>query len=515
MAAVAAVGGLAAAFAGTAGRDRRRVALHAEGRAWTRGELADAIAAATTTLREHWGVGYGDRVGYLGVNRSEELVLLFAVARLGAILVPLNTRLAIGELVGLVVHAGLRMLVVDAGHRAVGGAVLEGAAARSGDAAALRSIDDLGRDANDRDGRGDDRAAVDADTPVLLVYTSGTTGAPKGALHTHGGLLANVRASVAAHDLTEDDRVLTVLPLFHVGGLCIQTLPALIAGAGVVLQPRFEAGAWLAAIATMRPTLTLMVPATLRAALAHPDWSIADLSCLRVLMAGSSVIPRTLIDAVHAHGVPLGQIYGSTETGPVTIALKAADARRKPGRAGWPCVPDTVRVIDAAGNDVASDAVGEIVVRAPNVMRGYWREPPTAGFRDGWFATGDLGRRDADGCFEIVGRTRDLIISGGENVYPAEVEDALLSIEGVAEVAVIGVGDDRWGEVPAAFVVRRPGATGLDAAALRAACDGRLARYKQPKRIVFVTELPRNAMGKVQPQLLRERLEDERTTRDA
>ena len=496
---------LADAFEAIAAADPARIAIHADDRAWTRSDLQRAIVDADATLRTRWSVRRGDRVGYLGFNCVEELILLFALARMGAVLVPLNARLAAPELVHIVTHAQLSVLATDARHRDIGAAAVD--AMRGPDIGIrLQAIDELASPSGRVDERDDD--AIDADTPVLLVYTSGTTGAPKGALHTHRGLLANADASIVAHDLTCHDRVLTVLPLFHVGGLCIQTLPALLVGASVVLHARFEAKTWLDAIATMRPTLTLMVPATLRAAIGHGDWPDANLSCLRVLMTGSSTIPRTLIDAVHARDVPVGQIYGTTETGPVTVALKAGDARRKPGFAGWPCVPGSVRIVDDAGGEVADGTVGEIVVRAPNVMQGYWREPATSGFRDGWFATGDLGRFDADGCLEVVGRHRELIITGGEHVYPAELEEVLMSLSGVADIAVIGVADEQWGEVPVAFVVRGAGPAGmlLDRTTFEAALDGRLARFKHPKRIVFIDQLPRNALGKVQRHLLHERL---------
>lgn len=477
---------LAAAFEATVAADPDRIAIHAEGRTLTRRELRDAIVRTARRLRDDLEVGVGDRVGYLGLNRSEELVLLFALARIGAMFVPMNTRLAVGELADIAGHARLHALVTDATHRTNGMAL-------TGASMGLHAIDDLV--CFDDAGPVDD-AVIAPSSPLLLVYTSGTTGAAKGAVHTHAGMIANASAAIAAHRMTADDRVLSVLPLFHVGGLCIQTVPALLAGASVILHPRFDAQAWLATIATMRPTLTLMVPATLRAAIADPGWAAADLSSLRVLMTGSSVIPRHLIDAVHARGVPVGQIYGSTETGPVTVALTADDAHRKPGRAGWPCFEGSLRLIDADGIDIAPAAVGEIAVRAPNLMRGYWGEDDLRG----WFRTGDLGRLDDDGCLEIVGRLRDLIISGGENVYPAEVEDVLLAIPGIAEAAVIGVPDERWGEVPAAFIVRR-GA--VDEATVRDAFVDRIARYKHPKRIVFVDSLPRNAMGKVQGDVLR------------
>ena len=468
--------------------------LHADGRWWTRDALRAAIATAVAVLDE-WDVQPGDRVAYLGANRAEALVLFFALARIGGVYVPLNTRLATTELAAILAHAEVRAVVVDDDYRAAASAAA--GTTRIRDLAALR--ESVGN-------RPSTAIAIDPATPVLLAYTSGTTGAPKGAVHTQAGVLANARASITAHGFDEHDRVLTVLPLFHVGGLCIQTLPALLAGAQVVLHPRFDAGAWLAAITALRPTHTLMVPATLRAALAHPAWHATDLSCLHGIMAGSSTIPRALIDAVHARGIPLGQVYGATETGPVTAVLRPADAFAKPGFTGWPCFDDSIRIDGEADGD-ASDATrtGEVLVRAPNVMRGYWREAPETGFRDGWFATGDLGRRDRDGCIEIVGRSRDLIISGGENIHPAEVEDALLAIAGVAEVAVVGMPDERWGEVPAAFVVRQAD-TMLDEAAIAQAFEGRLARFKHPKRIVFVDNLPRNAMGKVKADVLRAQL---------
>lgn len=496
---------VAEVFAARAAADPGGAALHADGRWFTRGELQSAVAGVGDALRDERVIGAGDRVACLGANRSGTLILLLACARLGAVFVPLNTRLAAHELSAIVADAAPRLLVADAAHRSLAVETMALLAPSGNDGVRLASMDEV-IDAGGGTDRVSDGVDVAPDAPLLLVYTSGTTGAPRGAVHTNAGLLANAAASTAVHRLTDTDRVLTVLPLFHVGGLCIQTLPALLAGAAVVLHARFDARGWLDAVATMRPTLALMVPATLRAVMADPDWPTTDLSSLRVLMAGSSTIPRTLIDAVHARGVPLGQIYGSTETGPVTVALGADDARRKAGFAGWPCFPDSVRLVDAAGAAAADGAVGEIVVRAPNLMRGYWRKPDGTGLRDGWFATGDLGRFDADGCLEVVGRNRDLIITGGENVYPAEIEDLLASIDGVAEVAVVGRPDERWGEVPIAFIVRRADAPATDAmtAAIGVTLAGRLARYKHPKRVAFVDRLPRNAMGKVQAHLLQE-----------
>jgi fatty-acyl-CoA synthase len=327
------------------------------------------------------------------------------------------------------------------------------------------------------------------DDEVLIVYTSGTTAAPKGAVLTQSALVWNAFNSIHAHDLRQDDHVLSPLPMFHVGGLNNQTLPALMAGATVTLHRRFEPGQWLADVATRRPTLSLLVPATMQAVIGHPAWEATDLSSLRMLNTGSMVVPESLIRAFHAREVPVGQIYGATETAPLAAVLMAHDAYAKPGSAGKAALHCEVRIVD-----------GEVQVRGPNVMRRYWNNPEAtaAAFaEDGWFRTGDLGRWDVDGFLWIDGRSKDLIISGGENIHPAELENVLADCPDIAESAVIGIADPKWGETACAGVVRKPGSV-LDEAGVLALFKDRLARYKHPRRVVFADSLPRNAMGKVQ-----------------
>lgn len=474
----------------------QRVALHSAGQDITYAELWQRTGTATGALIRH-GVRAGDRVAWLGLNDPAMLVLLFALARIGAMLLPLNHRLAAAEHEAILAHAQASLLVHDDDLHAPAQALavrcglprLDRAALGHGAAAGL---DPVGASA---------LAGSDA-APVLLVYTSGTSGQPKGAVHTQAGLIWNCANATHAQDLTASDHALTVLPLFHVGGLCIQTLPTLHAGGCVTLHRRFDPGLWLSDVQSRRPALSVMVPATLRAVLAHPHWAGTDLSSLRLVVAGSSVVPLDLIAAFHARDIPIGQVYGATETGPVSIYLRRADALAVPGSAGKAGLHVAVRLVGDDGTDVPRGEVGEIWLRAANLMQGYWRDPDNPAFADGWFRSGDLARQDADGFYWVVGRLRDMIISGGENIYPAEIENLLLAHPDIAEAAVIGQPDARWGEVAVAIVVPKTG-SGIDAAGVLALLEGKIARFKLPRRVLLRDSLPKTALGKVQkPQLL-------------
>jgi fatty-acyl-CoA synthase len=465
----------------------QQVALHAAGEDITYPALWQRIESATRALLAT-GVQPGDRVAWLGFNDPAMLVLLFALSRIGAILLPLNYRLATPEQVAILGHAGVSLLVSDSGHADAAAALATTQGCRLLPATGL---------ATEHAGSSTAWLRGDYASPVLLVYTSGTTGKPKGALHTQSSLIWNCVISTHAHELTQADHVLSVLPMFHVGGLCIQTLPALHAGATVTLHARFDAAAWLADVAGRRPTLSLMVPATLRAVLDHADFASTDLSSLRFLAAGSSTIPGAMIAAMHARGVPVGQVYGATETGPVSIYLRRADAMQHVGAAGKAGLHVEVKLVNTRGEAVVPGEVGEIWVRAPNVMYAYWADTDNPAFADGWFHTGDLARCDEAGFYEVVGRSKDMIISGGENIYPAEIENLLGDCPEILEAAVVGQPDARWGEVVVAVVVRKPGSV-LDAAGVSQLFEGRLARFKHPKRIVFCEALPKTALGKVQ-----------------
>jgi fatty-acyl-CoA synthase len=301
------------------------------------------------------------------------------------------------------------------------------------------------------------------------------------------------------HGLTADDHVLTVLPLFHVGGLNIQTTPALQIGATVTLHPRFAPDATLAALAGDRPTLTVLVPATIAALIRHPRWNETELSSLRAITTGSTVVPQPLIDAISERGVPVLQVYGSTETCPIAIYTRLGGDLSRGNSTGLPGLYCEARVVDERGREVPHGTAGEVVVRGRNVLFEYWgNEAATSeALRNGWYYTGDIATRDADGYFVIHDRKKNMIISGGENIYPAEVERVLSEHPAVAEAAVIGRPDPKWQEVPIAFVVRRKDVA-VDVEALTRHVGEQLARFKIPREIVFVDDLPRNALGKVQ-----------------
>jgi fatty-acyl-CoA synthase len=417
--------------------------------------LADLRVERERAALSAAGVGKGDRVGWIGLNDPGLLACLLACEELGAALVPLNWRLAAEELQWIAADAGLKLVREGP----ASGAVVPRAAPFE--------------------------AACEA---ALIGYTSGTTGRPKGAMLTQAALAANDANARALFGLTPDDVVLTVLPLFHVGGLNIQTMPALRAGARVILPPRFDPDAFFDTVEQERPTLSLLVPAVMAALVRHPRWAGADLASLRAVGAGSSEVPLALIEAFHAKGVPVQQVYGMTETAPIAIAQSRDEAMAAPGSIGRAATLCEARL--APGSN-------EILVRGANVMTGYWRreEATREAFEGDWFRTGDVGRRDDQGRFWFTDRLKRVIISGGENIYPAELERVLAGVPGLREFAVIGQPDARWGEVPVAVIAE---GEGFDEARLHAAFEAQLARFKHPRAVLRVPELPRTALGKVE-----------------
>ena len=477
-----------------------RVAIRFEGTEISYRALHVRIQKTAGFLHNTHGIGRGDRVAYLGFNTPECVISLFACARLGAVYLPLNWRLALPELDHVLGHAEPKVLITDSPHR-------ESAVGLVNGRSECTLIDCANVVPTSEDS---DTTLVESsfgggpDVPLLLVYTSGTTGQPKGAVLTQNALLFNALNSIHMHELTPSDHILTVLPMFHVGGLNIHTTPGLYIGATISIHPRFDPVATLAAIEKERPSLLVLVPATIATLIQQPNWQTTDLTSLRIVTTGSSIVPHSLIEAWHDRGVPVIQVYGSTETGPVALYQREEDAMMSVGSTRRGALHTEVRIVDDAGEDVKPGVSGELLLRGPNLFQKYWRDQSASvdAFETNWFLTGDIGYRDERGYVFINDRKTDVVISGGENIYPAELEQVLDGIDGIVEASVVGAADDKWGEIPVAVVVINEKAT-ITVEDILSAFDGRLARYKHPKAVSFVPALPRNVMGKVLKHELR------------
>jgi fatty-acyl-CoA synthase len=451
----------------------QRVAIEEAARTWTYAELdarSDELAAC---LRP------GERVSTLTGNTGDHVALFFACAKAGAILHPISWRLAPAEVAFQLDDADASVFLVEDEHRELADAALSLAAVRP-----RRNLEPVPPAERDPE-----RSSAN---PLLLIYTSGTTGRPKGALLTHANCFWTNLSFDLATGVRPDDVVLQVLPQFHCGGWNVQPLLAWWKGATVVLERGFDAARALELIERRRITTTMGVPANYLFMAQEPRFADADLGALRLAVVGGAPMPEALLETWSERGVDIVQGYGLTEAAPNVLCLPPEDARRKAGWAGKP--------YPYVECDLSPE--GELLVRGPNVFPGYWRnaEATAAAFRDGWLLTGDVADRDEEGNYRIRGRLKDMVVSGGENVYPAEIEAVLHEHPAVADAAVVGVPDDRWGEVCAAFVVL---AAPVSEDELRTHCQARLARFKVPKSFHVVGDLPRNSMGKIQKSELR------------
>ncbi|MEM7029506.1 MAG: long-chain-fatty-acid--CoA ligase [Chloroflexota bacterium] len=479
-----------------------KVALYFEGQSLTYMQLADAVEDTARMLKWTLGIGRGDRVALISYNRPEYLMVLFACARLGAILVPLNWRLAIPELCYILENASAKALILEQTFRDLIPPTQEALPHCQivGLDFAVEADEDFETLLHSADGDSHN-PHVSLESPLLIVYTSGTTGHPKGAVLTQHALQWNAINSIHMHDMTSQDHILTPLPFFHVGGLNNQTTPALHCGATITIHSRFHPDETLRAITADHncPTLTCLVPATMQACIQSTLWAEADFSNLRIVLTGSTTVPQSLSDTFRQRGTCVLEMYGSTETAPIAIYQRPDSDFSKRGSTGLPGLHCQARVVDHDGKDVPDGESGEILLKGPNIMIEYWgnQTETDATLRDGWYHSGDIGYRDEDGYYYITDRKKNMIISGGENIYPAEVERVLYEHPGIQDVAVIGQTDAQWGEVPVAVIVAKE-TNILTSDDLQAFIAGKLARFKIPKTYLFVDELPRNAMGKIQ-----------------
>ena len=452
--------------------------------------LEGAVAAMAGWLDET-GIAPGDRIAVYARNHPESFITLLAASRIGAIMMPLNWRLSEAELSWQMQDATPSLLLygdefVDIATKIAAQVDCRATVIGDGLAAARAACSMPSQEGH-----------ATADAELMLVYTSGTTGRPKGAVLAQSAMRANAAMSHHAYAMTPDDVVLNILPLFHVGGLNIQPLPALFLGGHVVIHDGFDPAGVLAAVAAHQITQITVVPTILGALLADPAWQEADLASLRMIAIGSTDVPVALIEAVHDRGIAVVQIYGATETSPTAIYQTADIAfgtAGSIGRAGCAC---EIRIVGPDGKEMPTGEVGEIWVRGDNILTRYWnnRAASAASITDGWFHTGDMARVDADGLYWFADRLKHVIISGGENIYPAELERVLSDFDGLAEFAIVGRDDPRWGQVPVVVAVR--GTDSVNAHDVLAHFSGRIASFKRPKDVLFVEALPRNALGKI------------------
>ena len=494
--------GLGAWFTARARATPERQAITFEGRTQTYGELDVRIRRLATGLLAG-GTVPGDRVGFLGHNQPQFLEALFATALMGATYVPLNFRCTGPELAYMIDFAEVHTLLVDDAHRptidAIRGeltTVIQYVGVDGGGEGwtALEDLVDAGAPLTDP-------ALVGADDCAVIMFTSGTTGRPKGAMLSHGNLWWSAMNVMTTMNIAYEDISLVVAPLFHIGGLNVTTLATLIKGGRLIIHRAFDPQATLQCIAEERVSTMFGVPAMFQLMAARPDFADADLSSIKVVVCGGAPLPEGLIRTYLERGVTFAQGYGLTEGAPMLSFLTPEYALAKLGSAGRPPVFCELAIVDAEGRHITTpDAAGEICSRGPNVMLGYLKNPEATDATidaDGWLHTGDGGHRDADGFYYVSDRLKDMVISGGENIYPAEVESALFEHPAVAEAAVIGVPDEQWGEAVCAIVAITAGHQAPTLEELRAFAGQALARYKLPKHLHVVDALPRNPTGKI------------------
>ncbi|SDC04989.1 fatty-acyl-CoA synthase [Cupriavidus sp. YR651] len=458
----------------------------------------------------------GARVAVLAHNSSDYLEMLYGCAKAGMVMVCLNWRLPVAELVPILEDCTPDVLVAGDGFLCVA-AELQATVPLK---AVLHLADDESADVPTgwteyeavlaaSSGRAMEMPCRDEHEVWHLLYTSGTTGRPKGVIQTYGMVYCNAVNAMLANRLSRDDVFLSVLPFFHTGGLNLYANPVLHAGGTVHILRQFDAGQTLRQLDSRaapedRVTMFFAVPAIYLFLSQHPGFGQTDFSGIRNMAAGGSPVPRPLLEMYLAKGVTICFGFGMTETGPTVFVTDEATARRKIGTIGKPVGSMLTRIVDPLGRDVGPGERGELLIKGPGVTPGYWNLPEAtaAAIRDGWLYSGDIAYMDEEGDYYIVDRAKDMYISGGENVYPAEVENVLFQLPAVSEVAVIGMADVRWGEVGMALVVVRPGMT-LDADAVIAHCRAHLAGYKVPRHVRFLPALPRTPSGKVEKHKLR------------
>ncbi|HRO67899.1 MAG TPA: long-chain fatty acid--CoA ligase, partial [Pseudobdellovibrionaceae bacterium] len=462
---------------------------------WTYRDFFRAAARGARALSEKYGIGRGDRVAVLSLNELEYVILFFALQRLGATMIPINFRLTPREVSHILQDGTPKLLVAQNEFMPIVSEV---------DPKIRPSSILLSEFAESFDQKASfDEFRAEPEDIAMIIYTSGTTGAPKGAMLSHRMIFWNSLNTTLRLDLRQDDSTVIFLPFFHTGGWNVLTTPFLHRGGRVIFLKKFDADLVLELCEKEKTTLLFGVPTTMDLLARSPRFQETDLSSIRYAIVGGEPMPLESIQTWHHKKIPIRQGYGLTEFGPSVFSLNEGDAIRKIGSIGFPNFYVDARIVREDGTECDPQEIGELLLKGPSAMTGYWKnEEATADtLRNGWLHTGDLVRRDEEGYFYVVGRKKDMFKSGGENVYPAELEKVIRSCPGVREVAVIGIADGKWGEVGKAFVVKEDAS--LTSSRLQKHCLENMAKFKIPKQFVFMDALPKSDSGKILKKILR------------
>ena len=470
------------------------------GQGWSYTELNDR-AKAIAVLLEMNGVKKGDRIALLAPNGICYFDLLFACGRIGAIFVPLNWRLSVDELAYIIkdcepsilaFHSNFTKevtMIWDEEDRCIqiNGTRMSGLIEQFAGQHETREID------------------LDEEDPLAMIYTGGTTGKPKGAVLSHRAIIWNSISTIASWNLTNEDTTVTYLPLFHTGGLNALSIPILMAGGKVVLANDFAPEKAIENLIKHKCTIVLFVPTMHHMLVKSQQFHEAEFLDMKLFLSGGAPCPLEIYEAYKQKGIAFKEGYGLTEAGPNNFYIDPSEANVKRGSVGKPMLFNSIKILDEAGNEVPAGQVGELVIKGKHAFTYYWKNESATNktWKNGWLHTGDLARKDEDGYYYIVGRKKEMIITGGENVFPLEIEHWLCSHPSIQESAVIGMADDKWGEVVTAFIVLEEGAALLDGE-VKTYCRQKLGSYKVPKNIHFVHQMPKTHVGKIDKKLLKE-----------
>ncbi|MCF6092814.1 long-chain fatty acid--CoA ligase [Microaerobacter geothermalis] len=458
------------------------------GEQWSYGQLNQRACHLAAYLRS-LGIVKGDRIAYLSPNHISTFDFLFACMKLGAIFVPLNWRLSVHELNYMLHDCTPKLLTYHGSLEALASelTVPFRLPVDKSDDGHLPRLDHHFFSEN-----------VEEKDPLAIIYTGGTTGKPKGVLLSHRAISWNSINTILSWDLSAKDVTLTLLPMFHTGGLNALSIPILHMGGTVVLARGFDPVKTIRMINQYQCTIVLMVPTMYHMLIQTKEFEESGFPSMHTFLSGGAPCQHTIYQAFEAKGLAFKEGYGLTEAGPNNFFIDPSESRKKRGSVGKTMMYNRVKLVDSSGAEVKPGEVGEIMIQGPHVFSGYWNNPEATNetIIDGWLYTGDLGKRDEDGYFYIVGRKKDMIITGGENVYPLEVEHLLSQHPAVDEVAVVGLPDEKWGEVVTAVLVLKKGAS-LTADQLKEYCSGQLGKYKVPKKFIILKELPKTPVGKI------------------